>query len=147
MPVRKVLARDLLIEVLTAAPSTYVQIKGLNEIDFAWETNRADVTDFEDNGNLAHLVASRGQTMTLRGFRMEDESGGDRDPGQAKCEAIGDLIGNDATGTFRLTSQGGEVWVYNGSVQVTPNGGGNDDAGAWECEIVRSGVTQKTPAP
>lgn len=144
MSVRKVLARDLLVEVLTAAPSTYTQVKGLNTIGFSPSTNRADTTDFDDDGNLAHVVASRGLVINLEGFRLEDESGGDRDPGQAKCEELADAMGNASIGTFRLTSQGGEVWTFSGSVEVVANGGGNDDPAAWTCNIEKSGAIAKS---
>lgn len=143
MAVRKVLARDLLFEVGSGSPGSYVQVKGLNTIGLSPSTNRADTTDFDDDGDLAHLVASRGLEITLEGFRMEDESGGDRDPGQARMEVLGDAKGNAGIGSFRLTSQGGEVWTFEGSVEVTPNGGGNDDPGAWSATVEKSGAINK----
>lgn len=142
MAVTKVLARNLLIEVLVTAPNTYAEIKGLNEIGISPATNRADTTDFNDDGRLAHIVASRGTSLTLTGFRLEDESGGDRDAGQARVEALAELYGAASLGTFRLTSQGGEVKTFQASVEVTPNGGGNDDPAAWEATLEVSGAIE-----
>lgn len=142
--ITKVLARDTLIEILTTAPSTYTQIKGINSIGLSPQTNRADTTDFDDDGDLAHIVASRGLQMTLEGFRMEDESGGDRDPGQAAVETLAEAKGNASIGTFRITSPGGEVWTFNASAEVTPMGGGNDDPSAWSATLETSGGITKS---
>lgn len=143
MTVTKVLARGTLIEILTTAPSTYTQVKGINQIDLSPTTNRADTTDFDDDGNLAHIVASRGLQLTLSGFRMEDESGGDRDPGQAAVEALADAKGNASLGSFRVTSPGGEVWTFQASAEVTPLGGGNDDPTSWSATLEVSGAITK----
>lgn len=139
MAVTKVLARLLLFEVETETPASFVEVKGLNQIGWSPTTNRADTTDFNDAGSLAHIPASRGTTFALDGFRLEDESGGDRDPGQARMEVLAELFGADGLGNFRVTSQGGEVKTFAGSVEVTPNGGGNDDPGAWSCSVEVSG--------
>lgn len=143
MSVTKVLARDTLIEILTTAPSTYTQIKGINQIGLSPTTNRADTTDFDDDGNLAHMVASRGLQITLDGFRMEDESGGDRDPGQAAVETLAEAKGTASLGSFRVTSPGGEVWTFKASAEVTPLGGGNDDPNAWSATLETSGAITK----
>lgn len=140
MPLTKVMARDVTFEILTTAPNTYTPIKGINTITLAPTTNRSATTDYEDGGRLAHIVASRGMTFTLEGFRMEDESGGDRDPGQAAVEVLAAAVGNASIGSFRITSPGGEVWTFNGSAEVTPLGGGNDDPSAWQAVIESSGA-------
>jgi hypothetical protein len=141
--IRKVLARHILIEVETASPATYVQVKGLNSVTFSPTLNRTDTSDFDDNGNNAHLPVSKGMQITLDGFRMEDESGGDRDPGQERVEELAESLGNAGLGKYRLTSPGGEVWTFEASAQVTPMGGGNDDASVWQAVVEVSGAIAK----
>lgn len=144
MAITKLLARQTIFEILTSAPSTFTPIGGINSISVSPTTNRADTTDFDDEGRLAHIVASRGMSFTLDGFREEDESGGDRDPGQAAVEALADEFGADSLGTFRITSPGGEVWTFQASAEVTPFGGGNDDPSAWQATIEISGAIAKS---
>lgn len=139
--ITKVLARDILVEIEIA--TVFTQIKGLNSLSVSPTTNRADTTDFDDDGDLAHMVVSRGTQITLDGFRMEDESGGDRDPGQAAVETLAEAKGTSSLGSFRLTSPGGEVWTFQASAEVTPLGGGNDDPSSWQAVIeVSGGVTK-----
>ena len=137
----KLLARECLIEIEIA--TTYTEIKGLNSLTLSPTTNRADTTDFNDAGRLAHIVASRGLQISLEGFRMEAESGGDRDPGQEAVEALADEFSHDSLGQFRLTSPGGEVWTFKASAEVTPMGGGNDDPNAWTATLEVSGAISK----
>ncbi len=142
MPLGKVLARDYLIEVETESAGSYVEIKGLNSIGYTPAHNRADTTDFQDQGRTAGIVTSRSATFECEGFRLEDESGGDRDPGQARCEVLGNAFGPESLGHVRMTSPGGEVIEFDATFSCQPFGGGNDDPAAWNVTIEASGAIE-----
>ena len=148
MAITKVLARDATFEVNagTDVSPNWLEINGVTSLTFNPAKNDADTTDFNSEGVLEHLPASRGLGFTLSGFRMEDRDTGARDPGQQAVEDLDALVGPDGVGSFRFTSPSGDVYAFSGSVSVTPHGGGNDDAATWSVTITRSGATVFTPA-
>ena len=48
-------------------------------------------------------------------------------------------FGLGALGRFVVTSPGGNTITFEGSVEVTLAGGGNNDAAAWACTVTISG--------
>lgn len=149
MPVTDTLARDngaLDINTGTVQSPVWTPVGGINSWSPSPTLNRADTTKFSDQGNLAHLPASKGMTYTFTGFRQVDESTGARDAGQLACEQLSEQLGPDGIGQFRHSRAGGKVTVFFGSVTVTDGGGGNDDPDAWEIEIERTGVPTTTDA-
>jgi len=148
MPITKVLARDATFEINdgTEAVPDWLEIKGVTSLTFNPTKNDADTTDFDSEGVLEHLPASRGLAFTMGGFRLEDRDTGDRDPGQAAVEAYDALVGPDGLASFRITTPAGDVYAFSASVSVTPHGGGNDDPASWSVTITRSGPTTYTPA-
>lgn len=151
MAVTKFLARDLTIEIGTAAGSGvagsgdpdadgYVEIKGLNSITHAPTSTDAETSDFNSEGRSEHLKAERGDSWTCAGFTLEDVTTGDRDPGQARVEEVAQLVGPAALVPFRLTSPGGNTIEFVGSVEVTLSGGGTNDASQWQAVVRASGA-------
>lgn len=145
MPVTKVLARSTKAEINTGTDASpiWTEIKGLNTIGPEPKMSEADTTAFDSNGRDEHLVASRGMSLTLEGFRYEDEATGARDPGQQAVETLGDAVGTASLGQFRLTSPGGRTWTFKASADVTPMGGGNNDASSWSAKLTVSGAITK----
>lgn len=150
MAVTKVLARDWTIEIDTDPLATtptgspvWTEIKGLNTIGFSQTKNDADVTTFDSGGFLEHIPASRGYEVTLEGIFLEDVSTGDRDPGQEAVEEYADMVGAEALASFQLTSPGGTIWSFSGSVTVETPSGGNDDPTGWSATITVSGQITK----
>lgn len=144
----KFLARDLTIEVEDPDLSgeTFIPIGGLNSLTHSPSTTRADTTDFDSNGHEEHLVAQRGESWTLAGYYIEDVVTGEKDAGQARCEALG-LVGSLASmGRFRVTSPGGNTITFDGSCEVTLHGGGTNDAAAWQCVVTVSGASEYASA-
>lgn len=135
---KKVLARGWTFEIETAG-GVWLPIKGINSFDPSPSSNKTDVTDFDSNGWMENMVASRGFSLTLDGFLLEDKDDGSRDPGQAAVETLGDKIGPESLGRFRMTSPGGRVKTFYASAEVTSAGGGNDDAAAWSAALEVSG--------
>lgn len=143
MAITKVLARDSTFEINTGTDMSpdWVRIKGVTGLTFNPSKNDADTTDFDSEGVLEHLPASRGLTFQMTGFRLEDRDTGDRDPGQLAVESFDALVGPEGLAPFRITTPSGTVYSFSASVSVTPSGGGNDAAATWSVTITRSGPT------
>lgn len=128
----------------------WIPVGGINSWSPSPEKNSADTTKFVNGGWKSHLPASRGLSLTFSGLKQVDESTGSRDPGQAACEALALQMGPSGIAEFRHSMAGGIVNIFEGSVNVTNGGGGNDDPDAWEIEIEMSGppaTTTNAPVP
>jgi hypothetical protein len=134
----KVLARGWTFEV-KSDQGIFIAIKGVNSFELSPAANKTETTDFDSNGWVENMVASRGLTLSLEGFYLEDPDTGARDPGQLRVEEIGGLIGPESIGEFRMTSPGGRVKTFFATANVTTPGGGNDDAASWSAEIEVTG--------
>lgn len=148
MPVTKILARDYVFELNIGSEQVpdWVEIKGVTSWSHSPAKGEADTTSFDENGRQSHLPASRGDEFTLNGFVLEDESTGDRDPGQAAVEQWADEIGPSGLKQFRITSPSGFMRSFLASATVTAGGGGNDDASTWEVTIKTSGAITRASA-
>lgn len=126
---KKVLARNWKFKV------NGIDIKGITEFGMSPTKNDVDSTDFDSNGWEEHIVASRGLSLDLTGYFLED-SGGVRDAGQQAVDNLGLAVGSASIGSFTMTSPNGKVFSFNGSVESTsPSGGGTDDNTGWEVSI------------
>jgi hypothetical protein len=140
MGVTKFLARDLVIEIGDGGSGGgYIPIKGLNSITHSPTSTDAETSDFNSEGRSEHLKAERGDSWTCAGFTLEDVLTGERDPGQARVEAVAQIVGPLALVPFRLTSPGGNTIEFVGSVEVTLSGGGTNDASQWQAVVRASG--------
>ncbi len=143
MGVTKFLARDLVFEIATdSSGSDFVEVKGLHSLTHSPSSTDADTSDFESQGHDEHLKAARGDTWTITGFTLEDVVTGDRDPGQAACEALAQLVGPAAMGVYRITSPGGNTITFTASIEVTLAGGATNDAAAWNATVKTSGAME-----
>lgn len=146
MAVGKILVRSCTVHVNTGTDATpvWTQVKGLTEpVEHSPSTSRTDTTDCDSAGREEHLVVSRSDQFTLKGFRMEDASNGTRDAGQSAVEAVADLMGDAGLKGYKLTSPGGKTYIFKASSQVKYFGGGIGDAVPWECELQVSGLITK----
>ena len=123
--------------------SAMVKIKGITSFSPSQEKNDADLTTFDSEGWIEHMVASRGVSFEIEGYYIEDEETGDRDQGQERIEEIGQLVGSGSVVPFEMTSPGGTVVTMNVSVDAPmfgqSTGGGNDDPAGWSCTLTVSG--------
>jgi hypothetical protein len=125
MAVTKFLARDLVPSVSIA--SVYTHIGGIDTITHAPSKTTSASTDFDSNGRAEHIVAERGDTYTLAGWFLEDESTGSRDPGQEALLAASHLVGAAAFISVKLTFPGAGAISFSCTVDFTgPHGGRND---------------------
>jgi len=139
MALRKILAREMTIEVEDVTPGSWLSIGGIRTLQPASSKSDADTGDFDSEGWAEHIVAERGATLTLNGQYLEDPEDGDRDPGQERVEALARLIGADSLGTFRISTPGGLVRTFEASVSVEGPGGGQNDASVWNATLTVSG--------
>jgi len=138
MPVQKVLARDWKVEVKDDS-STWQEVGGVVTLGFGGSKTAADTTDFDSDGWEEHLVSRRGRSLTLEGHYLEDPDTGDRDPGQEAIDDLANAMGAEAVGDFKLTSPGGKVMTFSGSVEPADVGGGDADVTSWGATITVDG--------
>lgn len=142
MPVVRVLAREWTIQVKNSS-SVFVDVGGINTFTFGGGKTDADTTGFDSEGWAEHLVVQRGRTLTIGGFFLEDSVGA-RDPGQAVIDGLASKIGAEAIGDFKLTTPGGKVWEFSGSVEPADVGGGTNDVTSWGATITVTGQVSKS---
>jgi hypothetical protein len=134
MAADKVLARGWRFDI----GATPTQIKGLTSFKVSDTNKTADTTTFEDAGRDTHIVVSRGQTITLEGYFLEDASKV-RDPGQQAVETLAKAVGTASLDTLKITSPGGKTWTAQVSAKLGDRGGANDDPTSWGVEFTVSG--------
>lgn len=141
MAVTEVIMSDTTAEVNTGtiAVPVWTGIGGITQISHAPSTTRADTHNFDTPGRSRHRVTRRGDSFTIQAQRQEDESTGDRDPGQEAVETIGAAYGSAAEKQFRLTSPGGETLTFMATAEVTRLGGGTDDVANWQAALEVTG--------
>lgn len=142
MAVTEVLARgfDFELNTGTEAVPAWVAIGGVKSWSHSPQANDADTTDFDDEGRMAHMKASRGDEFTVTANYQEDEDDGSRDAGQEAAEAWADEIGPSSRKQFRITSPGGITKTFQSTATVKSGGGGNDDPNAWELTLKITGA-------
>src|SRR4030088_2351258 len=120
----KVAARDITVEVDNGS-SGYLQVGDLTSLTFDRTSTETDTTVFASAGEMERYIMQRDATLKLVGHRTGD-------PGQNRCDVLGDLMGAASQGLFRLTfpkksgqTVVGDKWVFNGTVDLDTVGGGN----------------------
>lgn len=147
MAATKVLARDWTIQIGTGKDNTtFTTINGITSFSFTSSKTDADTTSFDEAGRESHIVSKRGNGLTVEGKYLEDSATKTRDSGQAAVEELAEKIGPDSIGTFKLTSPGGTIRTFKGSVKMADIGGGTDDPTSWGFEVTVSGTITKTTA-
>lgn len=141
---RKVLARDIIIQVESSTPGTWLQVGGINSAtpNPGEGAENADITDFQSGGRPESLPVQRGASLSMEGFQLLDSVSGAQEPGQARCETLADTLGYDGHGKLRFRHPLQTTWkVWNAAVfQLGEQGGGNNDPSAWACTVTRSGA-------
>lgn len=143
MAVTKIAAADVVVSINTGTEGVpvWTQIKGLESpVEHSPSTTRADTFDQDSNGREEHVVVRRGDQFTLKGFRLQDEANGDRDPGQEAVETLAQAKGLASLGQFQIKAPGETTGiVFKASAQVKLYGGGSNDMVPWEAELAVSG--------
>ncbi|CAL9607543.1 hypothetical protein SUDANB95_05520 [Actinosynnema sp. ALI-1.44] len=143
MAQQKINARDLILQVESSTPSTWLGIGNLNSIvpNFAESEEEADTTVFEDQGEAAHEKMQRGASMTLQGFKTLDSVSGAADPGQERCEFMATQKGAASLGRVRFRHPLSTTWkIWTCSFSHGEEGGGNNAKVPWNMTIKKSGA-------
>ncbi|HZM83825.1 MAG TPA: hypothetical protein VFC19_49535 [Candidatus Limnocylindrales bacterium] len=145
MAQRKIPARDIIVQVETSTPGTWVAIGGLTSVTPNPSENEetADATTYESVGQYEQLVMQRGAAMELEGFLLKDHVSGAQDTGQARCETIATGIGYTSLGSIRFRHPADTLWKVwaTATFSVGEQGGGNNDLTSWSATITRSGAS------
>ena len=138
----KIPARDIIFEVEDSTPDTWLKVAGLTSVTINPGENEetAETTDFDSLGTYEQLVMQRGATIELEGQLVKDDVTGAQDEGQARIEALGNAVGYDSLGRVRFRHPMDTTWkVWQCTVTLAEQGGGNNDMTSWGATITRSG--------
>ncbi|MGH3323262.1 MAG: phage tail tube protein [Streptomyces sp.] len=141
---RKINARDIVLQVLAADATTWVEVAGLNSVTVNPGENEetADTTTYASQGAYEQEVMQRGASLVLEGFLLKDDSTGVQDPGQARVEVVGAAVAEESVGQVRFRHPVDTLWkVWNCTVSLAEQGGGNNDKTGWGATITRSGAS------
>lgn len=147
MAVTRFLARMLIFKIRTSTgPDVYAEIGGLNNISHSDASVDADTTGFDSEGREESMVAQRGESWTLGGFKQLDIATGDEDAGQAAVEALAQEIGPASVGHFMIVYPDGSTEDFDATAKHTKPGGGNNDPANWSVVVKVTGGVTYTPA-
>lgn len=142
MTQKRVNARDIIVEVAAVDGTTFIEIAGLNSatLNPAENEETADTTNFASEGNYEQEVMQRGATVAVEGQLHKDDSTGAQDPGQARVEVLGAAVAEASVGKIRFRYPVDTSWkVWNCTVSLGEQGGGNNDKTGWAATFTRSG--------
>lgn len=143
MALRKILARDIIIQVESSTPNTWLQIGGVTSAtpNPGENAEDADITDFNSGGRPEAIPVQRGASIAIEGQQILDSITGDPDPGQGRCDELGDTLGYNGQGRIRFRHPLQTTWkIWTAVFTPGEQGGGNNDPGAWNTNITRSGA-------
>lgn len=144
MTLRKVNARDLILEVEASTPNTWIEVGGLNshKINPSENEETSDTTTYASDGAYEQEVMQRGATIESEGLLLEDDTTGVQDPGQARAEVLGAAVGTASVGRIRFRHPTHTQWkVWNATVSLGEQGGENNDKKSWGATFTRSGAS------
>ncbi len=146
MALAQINARDLVIEVQVSNGTTpvWAEIGGLLTATPNPGENEetSDNTTFESQGHYEQEVMQRGATLSLEGRQLKDDTTGEPDPGQARCEELGAAVGRASLGKIRFRHPVDTEWkVWTCTATLGEQGGGHNDKSAWGVTFTRSGAS------
>ncbi|MDT9688197.1 hypothetical protein Q5762_07475 [Streptomyces sp. P9(2023)] len=113
---------------------------GINTFSKSREYEATDTTTFGSDGDAETQNMQIGKSLTLEGFRLKDPSTGALDPAMSLAELQSERKGNDSLCGFRFAAPGDSTWeVWQATVQLGDEGGGNNDKVSWSAVFTRSG--------
>ncbi|MEU8196338.1 hypothetical protein AB0C10_21380 [Microbispora amethystogenes] len=146
MTQRRINARDMIVEVESATPDTWVAIEQLQTITVNPGENEetVDVTDMESDGAYEQEIMQRGASMSLEGLALQDSSTGALPAGRARVEAMAgeDKVGSDSLGRVRFRYPASTSWrIWTCTFSLGEQGGATNDKVSWSATITKSGKT------
>lgn len=145
MTLRKVNARDIIIEVETDVADTWAGIRpGLTSatINKAENEEVADTTTYGSEGEYEQEVMQRGATMEVEARMLKDDTTGELDEGQARCEVLATKKGAESLGRIRFRHPMDTNWtIWTATVSVGEQGGETNDKTSWNATFTKSGAS------
>jgi hypothetical protein len=146
MAQRKINARDIIVEVESETPDTFLRIENLASVTVNPGENEetVDTTDYDSGGVYEGEVMQRGASMELEGQMKKDTTTGDMQPGRARVEAMAGetKVGYDSLGRIRFRHPMDTDWkVWTCTFTLAEQGGGANDKTSWGATITKSGPT------
>lgn len=146
MTSRKVLARDMIVEVEDSTPDTWLRIENLASITINLGENveRATLTDNDSQGAYEEWIMQRGASMTLTGQEENDDTTGQPKPGRARVEELAaeDKVGEDSVARYRFRHPRHTEWrIWTATTVLGEKGGETNAISAWNATITKSGLT------
>lgn len=139
----KINARDLIVQVESETPGTWLGIGGLNSGTFnpSEGEEETDTTEFASDGEAEQEIMQRGASVELEGFKKLDNITGAGDPGQARCEDLATKKAAASLGSIRFRHPLNTVWKVwpQATFSSGEQGGGNNDKTSWAMTIKKSG--------
>lgn len=110
----------------TDASPTWVDIKGVNNVEANPSAENVDATDYDSPGWSQDRVVSRGLSFTVAGFYLVDTGTTARDPGQAAVSASGKTVAGETNNIrqYRLLKSWGGAITFHATAVVTEGAGG-----------------------
>lgn len=145
MASRKVPARDIIVQVESVTPGTWLGIGGVNSVTVNLSENeeKTETTDFASAGRYEELVMQRGASLAIEGSIKKDHLTGVQDTGQARCEVIGDGLVYASLGAVRFRHPADALWKVwtEATFSLGEQGGDNNAMTSWSVTITRSGAS------
>lgn len=145
MAQRKINARDIVVQVESITPGTWLSIAGLRTIEPNPSDGEqaVDTSDVDSDGMEETQIMQRGAAMTLSGFQMQDPTSGVVDPGQDRCKVLADGVGEASLGKFRFRTPASTSWtVWNeATFSLGSQGGDHNAKSAFAVTVKRSGAS------
>lgn len=151
MTMRKVPARDLIVQVQAADGVTWLGIAAMKSylLNPGDQEQATEITSYDSAGNYEELKMQRGASVKAEGMLHKDHITGTQDAGQLRCEVLGAAVAYASQGALRFRHPADTVWrVWTAmTVSLGEQGGGNNDVTSWKATFMRSGASSTTVAP
>lgn len=130
------LARNFRFEVSnnpTEPNPVWIPVKGIVNFTLATDNERADTTDFDDDGYSSHIVVSRTGELSFEGHMIEV------DEGQRLFDQLAETTGETSVAGLRIVKPNGSGVEYLGTFVTGDIGGGPNDITSWGGTFAQSG--------
>ncbi|WP_113699185.1 phage tail tube protein [Nonomuraea lactucae] len=146
MTQRKINARDIVVEVESSTPDTWLRVENLAGVTINRGENEetADTGDFDSEGAYEQEIMQRGATMELAGLELKDHLTGALQPGRARVEEMAgeDKVGSDSLGRIRFRHPTQTTWrIWTCTFSLGESGGESNAKSAWAATITKSGLS------
>jgi hypothetical protein len=151
MTIRKINARDLIVQVLAADGTTWLGIGGLSSITPKPDDGEAEVdtTTYDSQGVEETEKMQRGFSIDMEGFELKDATTGALDPGQARCVVLAQQVGYASLGGIRFRHPVDSLWKVwaSATFKVGESGGDQNSKSGFKLTVKRSGPSTTAAAP